>query len=65
MAFLQRCRAALAPGGLIIIKDNVIDGPAEGLVSGKYLVDHEDNSVRRRPTPASAAPRPTDARPRR
>lgn len=48
VAFLGRCCDGLAPGGMIIIKDNVLDGPCAGLVSGKYLVDHDDNSVRRR-----------------
>ena len=51
VAFLGRCCDGLAPGGMIIIKDNVLDGPCAGLVGGKYLVDHDDNSVR----PASKA----------
>ena len=45
VAFLGRCVTGLAPGGLIVIKDNVIDGPGENLTEGKYLIDHEDNSV--------------------
>ena len=63
VAFLGRCRDALAPDGLIVIKDNVIDGPCEGLVSGKYLVDHDDNSVRaaRGEGPAVAVPEDTSA----
>ena len=49
VAFLGRCVAGLKPGGLIVIKDNVIDGPRDDLhlAEGKYLIDHEDNSVMR------------------
>jgi protein N-terminal methyltransferase len=46
---LADCQRALAPGGLIILKDNVIDevrGP-KGLVDGRYMVDEEDASVSR------------------
>ena len=42
---LVDCQRALAPGGLIVLKDNVIDGPGEHLTEGKYLIDHDDNSV--------------------
>ena len=42
VAFLGRCCDGLAPGGMIIIKDNVLDGPCAGLVSVKYLVDHDE-----------------------
>ena len=31
---LTQCKAGLAPGGLIVIKDNVIDGPGEHLADG-------------------------------
>ncbi len=43
VAFLGRCRAALAPGGLIVVKDNV----QEEEESDTYLVDDDDNSVMR------------------
>lgn len=46
VTFLSRCCDGLTPNGMIVIKDNVIDGPCAGLVNGKYLVDHDDNSVR-------------------
>ena len=45
VGFMERCKAGLAPGGVIVIKDNVIDGPGEHLTEGKYLIDHDDNSV--------------------
>jgi len=47
VAFLCRCKAALAPGGLIVIKDNVPQESTEDLEGGTYLVDHVDNSVMR------------------
>ena len=46
---LRDLQRALAPGGLIILKDNVIDvvkGP-KGLTDGRYIVDEEDASVSR------------------
>jgi len=46
---LRDCRGALAPGGMIVLKDNVIDvviGP-KGLIDGRYMVDEEDASVSR------------------
>mmetsp|Transcript_24746 Transcript_24746/g.77780 ORF Transcript_24746/g.77780 Transcript_24746/m.77780 type:complete len:138 (+) Transcript_24746:1960-2373(+) len=46
---LADCQRALAPGGLLILKDNVIDvvrGP-KGLVDGRYMVDEQDASVSR------------------
>ena len=46
---LGDCQRALSPGGLIVLKDNVIDeikGP-ERLVNGRYIVDTEDASVSR------------------
>ncbi|KOO20818.1 zinc carboxypeptidase family protein [Chrysochromulina tobinii] len=46
---LRDCREALAPGGVIVLKDNVIDelkGP-KGLVDGRYVVDELDASVSR------------------
>ena len=51
--FLKRIRASLADGGVIVIKDNVVDtkdfDPGE-LEAGAYLVDYDDNSViRKRP----------------
>mmetsp|Transcript_19310 Transcript_19310/g.62984 ORF Transcript_19310/g.62984 Transcript_19310/m.62984 type:complete len:237 (+) Transcript_19310:113-823(+) len=50
VAFLTRCKAGLATGGLIVLKDNILDhscpdklerGPGAAL----YLVDREDNTV--------------------
>lgn len=40
VAYLERCKAALKPGGYICIKENV------GL-KGHFLVDNDDNSVTR------------------
>lgn len=50
VSFLVRCKAALAPGGLIVIKDNVLDrrsALADGLEldSQRFLVDEDDKSV--------------------
>ena len=47
IAFMLRCRAALAPGGLIVIKDNCVvdeDDPS-ALIDGRYLLDAQDKSV--------------------
>ena len=46
---LADCQRALAPGGLIVLKDNVIDQVkgSEGLLEGRYMVDAEDASVSR------------------
>ena len=50
---LRECQAALAPGGMIVLKDNVIDvesipkGVEKSLIDGRYMVDEEDASVSR------------------
>jgi murein tripeptide amidase MpaA/SAM-dependent methyltransferase len=46
---LADCKRALAPGGVLVLKDNVIDEVrgAKGLVDGRYMVDEEDASVSR------------------
>ena len=48
---LQDCQRALVPGGVILLKDNVIDAVPEAyassLVDGRYLIDEEDASVSR------------------
>ena len=46
---LADCQRALAPGGLIVLKDNVIDEVkgSKGLLEGRYMVDEEDASVSR------------------
>lgn len=49
VAFLRRCRASLAPNGVIVVKDNVADADTlsdqEELHAGTFLVDDEDGSV--------------------
>ncbi|KAL3905627.1 MAG: hypothetical protein SGPRY_010849, partial [Prymnesium sp.] len=45
LAFLARCREGLAPGGVIVLKDNCIVPPHPELVEGKYLVDETDKTV--------------------
>lgn len=40
VAYLERCKRALAPGGYICIKENVA-------LKGQFLVDKDDNSVTR------------------
>jgi len=52
IAFLSRCKAGLEPGGLIVIKDNVLhaatsckDKLEQGPRGALYLVDNDDNSV--------------------
>ena len=50
---MSRCAAGLAPGGTIVIKDNILDLGQVGdedksnLHGGTWLVDQEDNSVMR------------------
>ena len=46
---LVDCQRALAPGGLIVLKDNVIDEVkgSKGLLEGRYMVDADDASVSR------------------
>jgi len=52
-AFLKRCAAGLAPGGTIVIKDNVLDlmqvadDDRSNLHASTWLVDQDDNSVMR------------------
>ena len=38
--YLQRCRAALKPNGLIVVKENVV-------LEGRHAFDHDDNSITR------------------
>ena len=46
---LADCQRALAPGGLIVLKDNVIDEVkgSNALLEGRYMVDADDASVSR------------------
>ncbi len=44
VALLVRCRTGLAPGGIIVVKDNFCSEEPEK--RSRYLVDDEDNSVR-------------------
>jgi len=48
VAFFARCRQGLAPGGLIVLKDNILDPLScnqELDKTGRFLIDEDDNSV--------------------
>ena len=45
VALLMRCRTALAPGGIIVVKDNICEEDPDK--HSRYIVDDEDNSVMR------------------
>ena len=38
--YLQRCRAAMKPNGLIVVKENCV-------LEGRHAFDHDDNSITR------------------
>ena len=43
---MRRMRASLEEGGLLVLKDNILeDGADEPLEGGKYLIDDQDSSV--------------------
>jgi len=46
--FMDRCKQSLAPGGLIVLKDNIMDPKLTSLPldkTGRFIVDEDDNSV--------------------
>merc|ERR1711998_393601 len=48
VVFMARCKQALAPGGIIVLKDNIMDPETTAHPldkSGRFVVDEDDNSV--------------------
>ena len=49
VAFIGRCKRALAPGGLLVLKDNIMDPMLTSMEldkTGRFIIDADDNSVR-------------------